>query len=143
MYPTCAAYPTELADSLSFDLEKCKMILQNFGLKDADGDGRFDSMSGAGELTFTMILCSDSSAKAGMARKFAQDMNSIGITVKIYELSWDDYLKALEDGEIEVGDNRTVKTRARTIPATRPISTTISPRPTRAAPPPTTPSATI
>ncbi len=109
MYPTCAAYPTELADSLSFDLEKCKTILQNFGLKDSDGDGRFDSMSGAGELTFTMILCSDSSAKAGMARKFAQDMNSIGITVKIYELSWDDYLKALEDGEIEVGDNRTVK----------------------------------
>ena len=108
-YPTCAAYPTELADSLSFDLEKCKTILQNFGLKDSDGDGRFDSMSGAGELSFTMILCSDSSAKAGMARKFAQDMNSIGITVKIYELSWDDYLKALEDGEIEVGDNRTVK----------------------------------
>ena len=108
MYPTCAVYPTELADSLSFDLEKCKMILQNFGLKDADGDGRFDSMSGAGELTFTMILCSDSSAKAGMAQKFARDMNSIGIGVKIYELSWDDYLKALEDGELEVSDNRTV-----------------------------------
>ena len=108
MYPTCAVYPTELADSLSFDLEKCKTILQNFGLKDSDGDGRFDSMSGAGELTFTMILCSDSSAKAGMAQKFARDMNSIGIGVKIYELSWDDYLKALEDGELEVSDNRTV-----------------------------------
>ena len=107
MYPTCAAYPTELANSLAFDLEKCKMILQNFGLKDADGDGRFDRMNGAGDLTFTMILCSDSSAKSGMARKFAADMNSIGITVKIYELSWDDYLKALEEGEIEVGENRT------------------------------------
>ncbi|MBR0207437.1 MAG: ABC transporter substrate-binding protein [Oscillospiraceae bacterium] len=108
MYPTCAAYPKELADSLSFDLDTCKQILQNFGVKDADGDGRFDSLSGSGELTFTMILCSDSSAKAGMARKFAQDMNSIGITVKIYELSWEDYLKALEDGEIEIGENRTV-----------------------------------
>ena len=108
MYPTCAAYPTELADSLSYNLDTCKQILQNFGVKDADGDGRFDSMSGAGELTFTMILCSDSSAKAGMARKFASDMNSIGITIKIYELSWDDYIKALEDGELEIGDNRTV-----------------------------------
>ena len=109
MYPTCAAYPTELAEELSYNLDTCRQILQNFGLKDANGDGRFDSMSGAGDLTFTMILCSDSSAKAGMARKFAQDMNSIGITVKIYELTWDDYLKALEDGELEVGDNRTVK----------------------------------
>ncbi|MBR0039944.1 MAG: ABC transporter substrate-binding protein [Oscillospiraceae bacterium] len=109
MYPTCAAYPTELANSLAFDLDKCKTILQNFGLKDSDGDGRFDSMTGAGELTFTMLLCSDSSAKAGMARKFADDMNSIGITVKIYELGWDDYLKALEEGEIEVNDNRTVQ----------------------------------
>ncbi len=108
MYPTCAAYPSELADSLSFDLEKCRMILQNFGLKDSDDNGRFDRMNGAGDLTFTMILCSDSSAKAGMARKFAKDMDSIGITVKIYELGWEDYLKALEEGEVEVGENRTV-----------------------------------
>ena len=109
MYPTCAAYPDELADSLAFDLDKCKMILQNFGLKDSDDNGFFDSMSGIGDLTFTMILCSDSSAKAGMAQKFAKDMASIGITVKIYELSWDDYLQALEDGELEVGENRTVE----------------------------------
>ena len=109
MYPTAAAYPTALADSLSFNLDMCKTILQNFGLKDADDNGFFDAMSGAGDLTFTMILCSDSSAKAGMAQKFAADMRSIGITVKIYELSWDDYLKALEDGELEISDNRTVK----------------------------------
>ena len=108
MYPTCTAYPTALADSLAFDLEKCRMILQNFGLKDADDNGMFDSMSGVGDLTFTMILCSDSSAKAGMAQKFAQDMRTIGITVKIYELGWDEYLKALEDGELEISENRTV-----------------------------------
>ena len=108
MYPTCTAYPTALADSLAFDLEKCRMILQNFGLKDADDNGMFDSMSGVGDLTFTMILCSDSSAKAGMAQKFAQDMRTIGITVKIYELGWEDYLKALEEGELEISENRTV-----------------------------------
>ena len=109
MYPTCAAYPTALADSLSFDLEKCLTILKNFGLKDSDNNGMLDSMSGAGDLTFTMILCRDSSAKAGMAQKFAQDMKTIGVTVKIYELSWDDYLKALEDGEVDLGDNRSVQ----------------------------------
>lgn len=108
MYPSCAVYPTQLADSLAFNLDKCKMILQNFGLKDSDGNGYFDSMSGAGDLTFTMILCSDSSAKAGMARKFESDLKSIGIRLKIYELGWDDYLKALEDGELEISDNRTV-----------------------------------
>jgi ABC-type transport system substrate-binding protein len=68
----------------------------------------FDSMSGVGDLTFTMILCSDSSAKAGMAQKFAQDMRTIGIQVKIYELAWEEYLKALEEGELEISENRTV-----------------------------------
>ena len=109
MYPTCAAYPTELADSLDFDLEKCRTILENFGVKDSDNNGRFDSFSGIGDLTFTVIVCSDSSAKAGMLKKFAQDMNTIGITVKIYELSWEDYLTALEEGEIEINDNRKVQ----------------------------------
>ncbi len=109
MYPTCAAYPTELADSLSFNLEKCKTILQNFGVKDADNNGFFDSMSGVGDLTLTIILCSDSSAKAGMVQKLKQDLRSIGIELKIYELGWEDYLKALEEGEVEIGENRSVK----------------------------------
>lgn len=109
MYPTCALYPTELADSLSFNPERCRTILENFGLKDADNNGYFDAMNGPGDLTFTLILCSDSSAKAGMAKKFAQDMAGIGIVVKIYELSWDDYVKALEEGEIEISETRSVQ----------------------------------
>ena len=109
MYPTCSIYPTELADSLSFDPEKTKMILINSGMKDSDNNGYFDSLSGPGDLTFTLVICSDSSAKAGMAKKFAQDMDSIGIKVRIYELSWDDYVKALEDGEIEISETRTVQ----------------------------------
>ena len=49
-----------------------------------------------------LILCSDSSAKAGVARKFAEDMASIGFTIKVEELTWADYCTALEEGNFDI-----------------------------------------
>ena len=49
----------------------------------------------------TMIVASDSSIKAGMVRHFAEDMAKIGLTIDVRELSWDDYLTALEEGRLE------------------------------------------
>ena len=37
MYPTCKDYPTMLADTISYDLERTKLILDNFGIKDSNG----------------------------------------------------------------------------------------------------------
>jgi len=109
MYPTCSLYPTTFAKGLAYNLELCKRVLENAGIKDFDEDGRLEMNGSAEDLELNFILCSDSSAKAGVANRFASDMNSIGLTVNVYELTWDKYITALEEGEFEVSKNKKEK----------------------------------
>lgn len=103
MYPTCSDYPKEYAASLDYDLELCKVVLDNTGIKDYDEDGLLEYMSGSPqELELTLIVCSDSSVKAGVARRFQEDMATIGLTVIVKELTWEDYNTALEEGEFDM-----------------------------------------
>ena len=103
MYPTCADYPTEYASTLDYDMELCKVVLENAGIQDYDEDGKLEYMSGSPQdIEIRFIVCSDSSAKVGVVRRFAEDMESIGLTVKVMELTWDAYLLALEEGEFDM-----------------------------------------
>ena len=105
MYPTNPVYPTALAKRLDYNLDLCKRILEAAGVQDYDDDGRLEFMSGSPqEIELNMILCSDSSAKAGIARRFQEDMDSIGLTVNVFEMTWDEYTTALEEGEFKVGN---------------------------------------
>ncbi len=105
LYPTVDYYPTGLAEAIHYNLEICKAVLQSAGIADTDGDGRMEySGSNSGRFEFVMIVCADSSAKAGIANRFKEDMKSIGITVNVQELGWEDYLLALEDGFFESGN---------------------------------------
>lgn len=103
MYPTCSAYPQQLADSLQYSLEKCKKVLEGAGVQDYDQDGYLEYMSGsAQEIELNFLVCSDSSAKAGVANRFVEDMASIGIVVTLTQLPWDDYIEALQKGEFDM-----------------------------------------
>ena len=100
MYPTCAEYPSDLNSALAYNLERCKIILENNGIRDYDEDGFMEVMNGNDEdLVINFILCSDSSAKAGVVNRFAADMLTIGIKVNVQELTWTDYYNALTDYE--------------------------------------------
>ena len=100
MYPTCAEYPSDLNSALSYNLERCKIILENNGIRDYDEDGFMEIMNGNDEdLVLNFILCSDSSAKAGIVNRFKADMLTIGIKVNVKELTWTDYYNALTDYE--------------------------------------------
>lgn len=103
MVPNCSDYPEELADSLAYDLELCKVVLENTGIRDYDEDGLLEYMSGSPqEIEVNFIVCSDSSVKAGVARRFQEDMASIGLTVVVRELTWDEYNTALEEGDFDM-----------------------------------------
>ena len=103
MHPSAPDYPTEYAANLSFNLEKVKTVLENSGIKDYDEDGWMEYMSGsAQDIDIQFIVCSDSSAKTGVVRKFQSDMESIGLKVTVQELTWDDYLLALEEGTFDM-----------------------------------------
>lgn len=103
MYPTCSLYPTELANSLAYDMATCIAVFENAGIKDYDEDGKVEYMSGTPQkIELSFVVCSDSSVKTGVVRKFAEDMEAIGITVNVRELSWDDYMTALEEGDYDL-----------------------------------------
>ena len=104
MYPTCSAYPTALEDRLAYDLEACRNILFAAGVQDYDEDGQLEFMSGSPqEIDLNFVVCADSSAKCGIARRFQEDMASIGLKVTVHELTWSNYMKALEEGQFKAG----------------------------------------
>ena len=102
MYPTCKDYPSSYAETLKYNLETCRVILENSGLKDYDGDGWMEYMSAGEDAVLNLIVCSDSSAKTGMCRRFVEDMESIGLKINLRELTWDDYKTALEEGDFDM-----------------------------------------
>ena len=103
MHPSDPDYPTDYASSLTYNLELCRVVLENAGIRDDDDDGMLEYMSGsAQDIDVNFIVCSDSSAKTGVVRRFASDMESIGIKVTVRELTWDEYLTALEEGDFDM-----------------------------------------
>ena len=103
MYPTCEIFPEELNRNFEFSLEMVQTVLENAGIKDYDEDGMLEYMSGTPqEIDLKFIVCSDSSAKTGVVRRFAEDMASIGLKVTVKELSWEDYMTALEEGDFDM-----------------------------------------
>ena len=110
MYPTCSTYPDELAESLNYNLEKCKQILYNAGMRDYDGDGKLEVSSDSSQkVELNFLVCSESSAKVGVASKFVEDMASIGITVHLYQLGWEDYINVLKEGQYEIMEKTFIK----------------------------------
>ena len=102
MIPTTAIYPTALAESHGFDMEKCLKVLSNYGVTDFDEDGRLELATGsAQEMEMLLIVPADSSVKAGVSHRLAADLKEIGFSITVRELTWDDYLEALENGYIE------------------------------------------
>lgn len=105
MVPGCKDYPTSLANVLEFNLDTCKRVLEGAGVQDFDNDGMLEFMSGSPqEINLNLAICADSAAKAGVANRFKEDMASIGLQVTVHELTWDNYLKALKEGELQIGN---------------------------------------
>ena len=103
MHPACADYPAEYASTLNYNLDLCRVVLENSGIRDYDDDGMMEYMSGtAQDIDVNFIVCSDSSAKTGVARRFAADMETIGLKVTVRELTWEEYLAALEEGDFDM-----------------------------------------
>lgn len=103
MHPNCRDYPKTYADSLNYNLKTVKTVLENAGIKDYNDDGWLEYMSGSPQkIDINFIVCSDSSVKSGVAHKFQSDMESIGLRVTVNELTWQNYLTALEEGEFDM-----------------------------------------
>ena len=54
------------------------------------------------DISLSLIVYADSTFKVSMANKIAADLTSIGIPVKVREMSWDNYQAALKGGRYDL-----------------------------------------
>jgi len=104
VHPKSALYDAEYAQQFTYDPEQALALLNAAGLDDLDGDGENELLVTGivVELDIKFIVNNDSSAKVAAARQICQELNDMGVTTNLYELSWSDYMKALETGDYDM-----------------------------------------
>lgn len=102
--PTSPLYDESVAKDLRFDLAMCAQVLDNLGITDMNGDGKreYVEYSQMKEINIDLIVCSESAGKGDIAKQFAADLASIGVTVTVRELGWSDYQTALSTGDFDM-----------------------------------------
>ncbi len=102
--PGLELYDSEYASKFSYDLEKSLQLFDAANVKDHDDDGVLEFLVTGivVEINIDFIVNNNSTVKLHAARKLAEDLTSIGIKTTLRELSWDDYMTALEEGTYDM-----------------------------------------
>ena len=103
IHPNSSLYDTDIASQFSYDPARCLTELERGGCRDLDADGMLEfALSGMKvDLELNFAVCADNAAKVQEARQIAEDMEAIGLSVNLRELTWKDYLAALRTGYID------------------------------------------
>ena len=104
VHPRSSLYDTEYAAAFGYDPAIAMALFEAAGVGDPDNDGALEIMvTGIPvEMNIKFIVNTDSSVKVAAARRLAEDLNALGITTTLYELSWDEYVQALSSGEFDM-----------------------------------------
>lgn len=105
VHPVSPLYNEQIAAALAYDLDACREALDACKVVDYDGDGQREFMSNettVQDIRLTFVVCSDSPEKTAMARKIAEDLESLGLPVAVKALGWADYCKALTEGKFDL-----------------------------------------
>ena len=102
--PASDYYSKTLAKKYGYDLNECGNILRNGGLSDYDNDGYLEQRIGSTlvEIDVRFVVCSASSIKVNIARKFAADMAKLGLKVTVQELNRSAYVAAINAGAFDM-----------------------------------------
>jgi len=104
VHPNNSLYPEDIAASLHASRDSLARALQQTGVIDMDGDGFYEFYSGVSNLeqSINFIVCADSSAKVRAATVIADRLEEAGLRVNLRELSYDEYILALEEGDFDM-----------------------------------------
>lgn len=104
MNPTAVYYNAAYSDIMSYSEQRGEKALDAAEVQDYDDDGKREMMiTGIPvEIDINFIVCSDSPMKVEAARSIADNLESMGVTVTLRELSWDNYKTALSDDDYDM-----------------------------------------
>ena len=104
VHPRSALYDDGYAAEFGFDPKKAALLFENAGVSDFDHDGALEMLVTGivVELKIRFIVNNDSTVKVQAARRITEELNSLGITTTLYELSWADYIAALQSGDYDM-----------------------------------------
>lgn len=102
--PASSLYNQNYAKQFNYNLNKVQEMLANAGLKDYDDDGFLEMKNGETiiEIDLEFLVYSGSTVKVNAAKKFASDMQSLGIQVTVNRQDWSNYKKLFEAGNYDL-----------------------------------------
>lgn len=102
--PSSSLYNEKYARQFDYDLNMVQKKLSEAGMKDYDSDGYLELKSGDSVTDFNIsfLVYSGSSAKVNAAKRFADEMKSIGIEVTVNKQDWNNYCAALDAGNFDM-----------------------------------------
>ncbi len=104
VHPKSALYDAAYAETLAYAPDKAAALFEAAGVGDLDDDGALEILvTGIPvELNIKFVVNNDSSVKVAAARQICASLNAMGITTRLYELSWEDYLYTLQSGDFDM-----------------------------------------
>ena len=105
--PVLDIYDENWAQDVEYSRNKFTSALAAMGMADIDSDGFIEGVYGD-ELELTVLVCSENPYKVAVAEKLVSEMKAGGVPTKLESVSWDDYLRKLQDGEysVYIGETR-------------------------------------
>ena len=103
--PASQYYSNAVNNQNKYSIEKVQRILNNAGLKDYDEDGFLELQTSETtylDMDIGFAVCNTSSVKVNVARKFASDMEDLGIKVNVYEMDWKTYEETIKAGNFDM-----------------------------------------
>jgi len=103
-FPGTALYDDSYAAKFDFDLEKSLELFGKGNIADHDNDGELECIVTGiiVEIDIKFIVNNESSVKLRAARQITENLNSMGIKTTLYELSYADYISALQSGDFDM-----------------------------------------
>lgn len=88
-------------DAYELDQSGALKLLSEAGYEDKNEDGFLEDEKGK-KLSLTILVNSGNSRRVDTARSIADDLQAIGIKVKVDSLSWDAYRSAVSEGDFDI-----------------------------------------
>lgn len=103
VHPKTPLYNSAYAGDYAYNPKRAEALFRSV-IDDLDDDGDLEMLVTGivVELNIKFIVNNDSSAKIAAARHITDGLNAMGITTQLYELSWEDYIEALEKGDYDM-----------------------------------------